>query len=149
LNILIGGMVASPTPIVPISSDSITVIAHPWPTAADRAAAAIHPAEPPPTITILRSLRSGVCMDVSFGSTVFGTGCRACGIISSNKFYCNRLNFGPRSGHFAVQPRRGREGFIALPRGTLPRRRQSRLVAPSVYFLQRQSPAKKKFQKSL
>jgi hypothetical protein len=56
LNNLIGGMVASPTPTVPISSDSTNVIAIEWPTALTKAAAAIHPAEPPPTITIERSI---------------------------------------------------------------------------------------------
>src|SRR5690606_4560564 len=58
------GMVDSPTPTVPIASDSIRRILISG--AARRraiAAAAIHPAVPPPTITVLRILRS--CMVVT------------------------------------------------------------------------------------
>jgi hypothetical protein len=46
-----GGIVASPTPTVPISSDSIKVTDCVPFSAWARQAAAIHPAEPPPTIT--------------------------------------------------------------------------------------------------
>ena len=49
-------MVASPTPTVPISSDSTKVIDNLRPTSRDSAAAAIQPAVPPPAITT-RSIR--------------------------------------------------------------------------------------------
>src|SRR5579884_2442041 len=49
------GRVASPTPIVPSWEDSTSTISSiRRPTTAARAAAAIHPALPPPTMTILR-----------------------------------------------------------------------------------------------
>jgi hypothetical protein len=47
-------MVASPTPTVPISGDSMTVMAHPVPgKARANMPAAIQPAVPPPTMAIL------------------------------------------------------------------------------------------------
>ncbi len=50
-------MVASPTPTMPISSDSIRVMLYfSVPKTLDRAEAAIQPAVPPPTTTILRIL---------------------------------------------------------------------------------------------
>src|SRR5581483_5708873 len=50
-----GGMVASPTPTMPISSDSTTVMeVVPFLCTLHSAAAAIHPAVPPPTMTTLR-----------------------------------------------------------------------------------------------
>jgi hypothetical protein len=61
LNDLIGGIVASPTPTVPISSDSTSEMAIVPPVARASAAAVIHPAEPPPTIAMERS-RSGWCV---------------------------------------------------------------------------------------
>jgi hypothetical protein len=58
LNMRIGGIVASPTPIVPISSLSTRVMAQSRASACDSIAAVIQPAEPPPTISTLRILRS-------------------------------------------------------------------------------------------
>src|SRR5882672_2847592 len=56
LNKRIGGMVASPTPIVPMSGDSMTRIApKPRPTRRARIAAAIQPAVPPPTMAMSRT----------------------------------------------------------------------------------------------
>src|ERR1700690_3754094 len=50
---MMGGMVASPTPTVPISGDSMTVMTVPVPgKARARMIAAIQPAVPPPTITM-------------------------------------------------------------------------------------------------
>src|SRR5512138_1286288 len=46
-----GGTVDSPTPMVPISSDSTSVICSSSPSCCARAAAATHPAVPPPAIT--------------------------------------------------------------------------------------------------
>src|SRR3546814_5592385 len=52
LKLRIGGIVASPTPTVPIASDSIRVIRRrPLARKREQAAAAIHPAVPPPTMT--------------------------------------------------------------------------------------------------
>src|SRR5512134_3076431 len=53
LKLMMSGMVASPTPIVPISSDSTNVIETSFGSSMlDSAAAVIHPAEPPPAMTI-------------------------------------------------------------------------------------------------
>ena len=57
MNCLIGGIVASPTPTVPIASDSTNTTLQPPRTTSDSAAAAIHPADRPPTITIVCSAR--------------------------------------------------------------------------------------------
>src|SRR5262245_8765066 len=51
LNTRIGGTVDSPTPTVPISSDSISVMSSTVPSCRESAAAAIQPAVPPPAIT--------------------------------------------------------------------------------------------------
>src|SRR5882672_1010333 len=56
LNKRIGGIVASPTPTVPMSGDSMTRIApKPRPMRRARIAAAIQPAVPPPTMAMSRT----------------------------------------------------------------------------------------------
>src|SRR6187551_3597255 len=53
LKLMMSGMVASPTPIVPISSDSTSVIETSFGSSRlESAAAVIHPADPPPAMTI-------------------------------------------------------------------------------------------------
>src|SRR5688572_10044420 len=53
LKLMMSGMVASPTPIVPISSDSTSVMETSFGSSRlESAAAVIHPAEPPPAMTI-------------------------------------------------------------------------------------------------
>ena len=52
LNSAMGGMVASPTPTMPISSDSTSVTVNRGPITLAIAAAVIQPAVPPPAITI-------------------------------------------------------------------------------------------------
>ena len=54
MRLWICGIVASPTPTVPISSDSISVIDARLPRKRAKVAAAIQPAVPPPAITISR-----------------------------------------------------------------------------------------------
>src|SRR5678815_3135076 len=61
---MIPGIVASPTPIVGISGDSMSWIEHVRPTFLARALAAIQPAVPPPTIAI-RLIRPSVCIACS------------------------------------------------------------------------------------
>ena len=48
-------MVASPTPTVPISSDSTSLMSSSLPSVFDRPAATIQPAVPPPAITTRRT----------------------------------------------------------------------------------------------
>src|SRR3954466_12737498 len=57
-----GGIVASPTPTVPISSDSMSLMSSTLPSVREIAAATIQPAVPPPAMTILRT---GLCSTVS------------------------------------------------------------------------------------
>ena len=51
LNCAIAGIVASPTPTMPISEDSTSVIDSRGPSTRASAAAVIHPAVPPPAMT--------------------------------------------------------------------------------------------------
>src|SRR5580704_3073931 len=62
---MMGGIVASPTPTVPMSGDSITVMTVPVPgRARDNMLAASHPAVPPPTMAMLRIRLSGRVSDI-------------------------------------------------------------------------------------
>lgn len=54
LKLMSGGMVDSPTPTVPIASDSTSVTSTARPMVRAIAAAAIHPAVPPPATTMRR-----------------------------------------------------------------------------------------------
>src|SRR5687767_11341731 len=58
---MIPGIVASPTPIVGMSGDSISCMEQVCPSLRARALAAIQPAVPPPT-TAMRLMRRSVCM---------------------------------------------------------------------------------------
>src|SRR5690242_19124290 len=61
-NSMIPGIVASPTPIVGMSGDSMSWIEHVRPTFLASALAAIQPAVPPPTMAI-RLIRRSACTD--------------------------------------------------------------------------------------
>jgi hypothetical protein len=63
------GIVASPTPTVPISSDSISTMSSKGPRCFDSAAAATQPAVPPPAITT----RLIVCVSARGGAAVIGS----------------------------------------------------------------------------
>jgi hypothetical protein len=95
LKVWIGGMVASPTPTVPISSDSISTMVQSRCTARDSAAAAIQPADPPPTTTMRRRLRLMSSMGVSWCDDASGL-CNA-----------NRPGHWRAAGRVPGQPRNG------------------------------------------
>ena len=62
---MMGGIVASPTPTVPMSGDSITVMRVPVPgRARDNMLAASQPAVPPPTMAMLPIRFSGCLLGV-------------------------------------------------------------------------------------
>ena len=60
------GIVASPTPTVPISSDSTTVMSNVLPRSLASDAAAIQPAVPPPAMTTLWTFLCSNCASRSF-----------------------------------------------------------------------------------
>ena len=66
LKSMMAGIVASPTPTVPMSSDSTRVIFTRGPMTLTSAAAVIQPAVPPPTIVTVFS--SAGCMDFALST---------------------------------------------------------------------------------
>ena len=67
------GIVASPTPTVGISGDSMSWTEHVGPSFLASALAAIQPAVPPPT-TAIRLMRRSVCIEFSCTVAECGTG---------------------------------------------------------------------------
>src|SRR6185312_5970382 len=95
-NVTSVGMVASPTPTVPISSDSMSLMSSTRPSVFASPAATIHPAVPPPAMTILR---------ITFGSKVVLQAARASAIelLQYARAQLTRARFIERSQHAACR----------------------------------------------
>src|ERR1700712_5604487 len=92
-------MVASPTPTVPISSDSTSWMSRPLPRVLDRQAATIHPAVPPPAMTTRRTgRRPGVTDSVFMSASAFES-------VEKRLAHVTRAVFGQRR-HGAARVRR-------------------------------------------
>src|SRR5687767_2495515 len=99
-----GGMVASPTPTVAMSSDSISVMSSTLPSVLDNAAAADQPAVPPPAMTTRRTGWRAPCLFIPVWFIGFCTGrSLAFHAIQYLRAQLARLILGQRHGQAAAR----------------------------------------------